>query len=146
MPSASASRGASMRTGCPVTRISPAPLRYAPLSPFINVDLPAPFPQRRICMAPRSSVRSTPSRATTAGKVFRITRISRTGCATSGLYRVIYYGRATEQERKDRKERKETNGNQAFAAFAVFAFSTAGGTDSSGTRQQGEGALDANLA
>jgi len=52
------------------------------------------------------------------------------------LYRVIYCCLATEQERKDRKERKETNSNQSFAVFADFAFSTAGGTESSGTRHE----------
>ncbi len=47
----------------------------------MSVDLPAPFSPSRMCTSPRRREKSTPSSATTPGKVFLISRISRTGAS-----------------------------------------------------------------
>src|SRR5213594_926410 len=86
MPSARASRGLRISTARPLIRISPASFEYAPLRIFISVDFPAPFSPSRRWTAPASSVRSTPSSATTPGNTLRMPRISSTGAAAIGLY------------------------------------------------------------
>src|SRR5579883_958817 len=80
MPRRRASAGEANRTGVPRKRISPSSGWRAPERIFMRVDFPAALSPTRPSTSPASRTRSTPRRAWTAPKRFRMPRIS-TRCA-----------------------------------------------------------------
>src|SRR5579863_9103864 len=79
MPRRCASCGEPIRTGVPLTRISPSSAESAPERIFISVDLPAPFSPTSTRTSPAASVSDTSDNARTPGKLFPMPRISSSG-------------------------------------------------------------------
>jgi hypothetical protein len=83
MPSASASAGRSMLTGCPSSRTSPLSGLSAPESTRISVDLPAPFSPTSASTRPGATANEMSRMAGLPSKLF-LMRLT----VSSGIRRV----------------------------------------------------------
>ena len=84
MPARSASRGERGRTDWPSRRVLPASRSYTPVSTLMSVLLPAPFSPMSAWISPARTVKSTPCKARTPGKLFSNPRISSKAASAIG--------------------------------------------------------------
>ena len=88
IPSLCASCGEWIATALsfPFKKISPSSFPYTPVNTLINVDFPAPFSPISAWISPSHSVKSTPCKARTPGKLLWIFFISNTAFSFTSAF------------------------------------------------------------